>query len=153
MRSFSTSAKPVRESAILAARGNPVKTLTNESTLLKAPMRAHSEKSDEFCALVEQSCRASAGGYLELFARKPRPGWVTWGDEVERQRRNEGTGPNPNRERQAVDRFFTETPIEGAATFWKGLRSFTLLRFSCQRLVDASCTRMRLTIVACGYLE
>ena len=127
MRSFSTSAKPVRESAILAARGNPVKTLTNEGTLPKAPMRAHSEKSDDFCALVEQSCRASAGGYLELFARKSRPGWVTWGDEVERQRRNEGTGPNPKRERQAVDRFFTKTPIEGAARSGK---DFGLLSYS-----------------------
>ncbi len=70
------------EHAILATRGHPVRTLTNQSTLLEAPMRTHSEKPDEFYAMVEQLCPAPAGGYLELFARKPRPGWITWGDEV-----------------------------------------------------------------------
>jgi N6-adenosine-specific RNA methylase IME4 len=70
------------EHAILAVRGNPVKTLTNQSTLLYAPMRAHSEKPDEFYALVEELCPAPAGGKVDIFARKARPGWVPWGDEA-----------------------------------------------------------------------
>lgn len=39
----------------------------------------HSTKPPEFYALVE-TC--SPGPWLELFARHPRPGWVTWGAEV-----------------------------------------------------------------------
>jgi N6-adenosine-specific RNA methylase IME4 len=81
------------EHAILGVRGRPVmekghghSTFLDAPdelpTLLRAPMRAHSEKPDEFYALVESLCPAPAGGYLEMFARKPRPGWVTWGDEA-----------------------------------------------------------------------
>jgi N6-adenosine-specific RNA methylase IME4 len=39
----------------------------------------HSAKPDEFYQLVE-TC--SPGPWLELFARKPRRGWVSWGAEV-----------------------------------------------------------------------
>lgn len=41
----------------------------------------HSEKPAEVRALVE---RVSPGPYLELFGRRPVPGWVVWGDEVPR---------------------------------------------------------------------
>ena len=47
-------------------------------------MPADGEKPDIFYTLVEKTCPAPPGGYLELFARKQRPGWVTWGDEVPR---------------------------------------------------------------------
>lgn len=73
------------EHALFCKRGSPVETLTNESTLLLADARANSEKPAEFFRRVESLCAAPPGGYLELFARKPRPGWVTWGDEVPRQ--------------------------------------------------------------------
>lgn len=43
------------------------------------PRTAHSVKPDAFYALVEE---ASPPDYLELFARKTRLGWVSWGDEV-----------------------------------------------------------------------
>lgn len=39
----------------------------------------HSGKPDEFYALVE---RCSPGPWLEMFARKTRPGWTPWGAEV-----------------------------------------------------------------------
>ena len=39
----------------------------------------HSEKPDEFYAMVE---RCSPGPRLELFARRNRPGWTVWGNEV-----------------------------------------------------------------------
>ncbi len=42
--------------------------------------RKHSAKPDEFFSLIQT---ASPGPYLELFARKKRPGWAVWGDEVE----------------------------------------------------------------------
>ena len=57
------------------AVGNPVTTLTNQTTALHAPSGRHSEKPDSFYALVESLCPAPPSGYLELFARKPREGW------------------------------------------------------------------------------
>jgi N6-adenosine-specific RNA methylase IME4 len=57
-------------------------TLTNQTTLLLAPVRAHSQKPAEFYGLVESLCPASR--YAELFAR-PRPHGPNWdlhGDEV-----------------------------------------------------------------------
>lgn len=45
----------------------------------RPPKRGHSSKPDEFYELVE-TC--SPGPWLELFARKPRTGWVSWGAEV-----------------------------------------------------------------------
>jgi N6-adenosine-specific RNA methylase IME4 len=40
---------------------------------------SHSRKPDAFLDLVEQ---VSPGPYLELFARRNRFGWDTWGDEA-----------------------------------------------------------------------
>ena len=64
------------EHCILAVRGRPVKTLTNQTTVLHAPRGRHSEKPEEFYRLVESLC---PGSKLELFARKRRKGWVTHG--------------------------------------------------------------------------
>jgi N6-adenosine-specific RNA methylase IME4 len=44
-----------------------------------APVGAHSEKPDEVYRRIE---RLYGGPRLELFARKPRDGWTTWGDEL-----------------------------------------------------------------------
>ena len=70
------------EHCLMAVRGQPVVTLTNQTTLLHAPMREHSRKPDEFYALVESLCPAPLDGRLELFAREARPGWVAAGAEV-----------------------------------------------------------------------
>ena len=43
-----------------------------------APVREHSVKPDAFLDLVE---RYSAGPYLEMFARRDRPNWVSWGEK------------------------------------------------------------------------
>lgn len=40
----------------------------------------HSVKPDEFYAIIEEHFD---GPYLDVFARKPREGWTTWGNEVE----------------------------------------------------------------------
>jgi N6-adenosine-specific RNA methylase IME4/ParB-like chromosome segregation protein Spo0J len=61
------------EHCLLATRGKPTITLTNQTTLLRAPLRAHSEKPEEFYALVESLCPAPR--YAELFARRGRDGW------------------------------------------------------------------------------
>jgi N6-adenosine-specific RNA methylase IME4 len=70
------------EHCLMAVRGKPTVTLSNQTTLLNAPMREHSRKPDEFYALVESLCPAPLNGRLELFARQARPGWVAAGAEV-----------------------------------------------------------------------
>jgi N6-adenosine-specific RNA methylase IME4 len=67
------------EHAILAVRGRPKTRLTNQSTLLLASAGRHSAKPDEFYRLVEDLC---PGSKLDMFARRQRPGWVAWGNEV-----------------------------------------------------------------------
>ena len=67
------------ESCIFAIRGG-LRTLDGGlSTVLMAPRGTHSQKPEAFSELVE---RASPGPYLELFARRQRPGWTCWGNEV-----------------------------------------------------------------------
>jgi N6-adenosine-specific RNA methylase IME4 len=47
----------------------------------------HSEKPPEFYELIEQ---VSSAPRLELFARRRRPGWSVWGNEVDSDIRLEG---------------------------------------------------------------
>ncbi len=48
-----------------------------------APRTEHSEKPAKFRQIVE---RVSPGPYLEMFARKPAPGWDVWGNEASGER-------------------------------------------------------------------
>jgi ParB/RepB/Spo0J family partition protein len=68
------------EHCLMATRGSPVVTLTNQTTALHAPVRAHSQKPEEFYALVESLCPAPR--YCELFSRQQRERWDGHGDEV-----------------------------------------------------------------------
>ncbi len=43
------------------------------------PRGEHSEKPEDFQTLIES---VSPGPYLEMFARRMRPGWSAWGNEV-----------------------------------------------------------------------
>jgi N6-adenosine-specific RNA methylase IME4 len=65
------------EHCLMATRGHPTRTLTNQSDFLPAPLREHSRKPDEFYELVEGLC---PGSKVELFCRYPRPGWAAHGD-------------------------------------------------------------------------
>ena len=69
------------EHCLLCIRGKPTLTLTNQTTILRGPVREHSRKPDEFYELVESLC---PGSKVELFAREPRPGWARWGAEAEK---------------------------------------------------------------------
>lgn len=48
-------------------------------TVIHADRTAHSRKPDEFYELVET---VSDGPYLEVFARRDRPGWHSWGNQI-----------------------------------------------------------------------
>ncbi len=67
------------EHCLMAVRGKPVVTLTNQTTALDAPLREHSRKPDEFYSLVDALC---PGNKLEMFAREAREGWQAWGAEL-----------------------------------------------------------------------
>jgi N6-adenosine-specific RNA methylase IME4 len=69
------------EHCIMAVRGSPVVTLTNQSTLLRAPWRGHSVKPPEFYDLVESLCPAPR--YADLFSRyQHNEKWDCHGDEA-----------------------------------------------------------------------
>lgn len=49
-------------------------------TAMLWPRTQHSVKPDSFFELVEE---CSPGPYLELFARRKRSGWVSWGNQID----------------------------------------------------------------------
>lgn len=67
------------EHCIVAVRGKPTLSLTNQTTVLEAPVREHSRKPEEFYALVESLC---PGSKVEMFSREDREGWERWGSET-----------------------------------------------------------------------
>lgn len=75
---FWTRANP--EDCWLATKGNPKRLHADVRQLIVAPVMEHSRKPDEWLARCE---RLAEGPYLELQARRTRPGWISWGDELE----------------------------------------------------------------------
>jgi N6-adenosine-specific RNA methylase IME4 len=72
-----TRANP--EPCLLARIGTPLRLDEGVHSIIMAPVGTHSEKPDEAYRRME---RLLGGPRLELFARKPREGWHTWGDEL-----------------------------------------------------------------------
>jgi len=68
------------EHVLFAVRGSLRLTGPAASTLFLHRRLPHSIKPDGFFQMVEEQ---SPGPYLELFARRERPGWDVWGNEVE----------------------------------------------------------------------
>jgi N6-adenosine-specific RNA methylase IME4 len=62
-----------------ASRGAPLRLNADVRQVVIAPVTEHSEKPEEVRRRIE---RLYPGPYLELFARRLRPGWVCWGDEL-----------------------------------------------------------------------
>jgi N6-adenosine-specific RNA methylase IME4 len=67
------------EACLLATRGKPLRLAADVHQVVIAPVGAHSEKPSEVYRRIE---RLYPGPYLELFARQPRAGWTTWGNEL-----------------------------------------------------------------------
>ena len=67
------------EPCLLATRGKPKRLNADVRQGIIEPRREHSRKPD---CVHERIERLVAGPYLELFARRSRPGWTTWGNEA-----------------------------------------------------------------------
>jgi N6-adenosine-specific RNA methylase IME4 len=67
------------EHCILAVKGRPIVSLTNQTTIITEKRREHSRKPLAFYSLVEALC---PGSKLEMFAREGRDGWARWGAEA-----------------------------------------------------------------------
>ena len=67
------------EPFLLATKGSPTRLNADVHQVIVAPVGEHSAKPDEAYRRMQ---RLYPGPYLELFARRPRDGWTTWGDEI-----------------------------------------------------------------------
>lgn len=71
------------EICLFGTRGNkptePKTDAKNIPSIIQSKKQRHSKKPDSFYDLIE---RRSHGGYLEIFARNNRDGWISWGNEV-----------------------------------------------------------------------
>ncbi len=67
------------ELCLFGVRGTASMPAKAPASAVLAPRTEHSKKPDAAFALIEQ---ASPAPRLEMFARRPRPGWDVWGNEV-----------------------------------------------------------------------
>jgi N6-adenosine-specific RNA methylase IME4 len=70
------------EFLLIATRGDasPPPEHRRRDSVIEAPRGAHSVKPDEFYELIEFMYPEATR--IELFARRPREGWVAWGNET-----------------------------------------------------------------------
>lgn len=68
------------ETCLLATRGRWKPRSRSIRSRFAAPVGRHSAKPDAFYDLVEQ---LAEGPYVRLFARAERPGWTSFGNEIE----------------------------------------------------------------------
>jgi N6-adenosine-specific RNA methylase IME4 len=69
------------EVCFIATKGKPLRLTADVHQVIMAPVGEHSAKPEEVRHRIE---RLLPGPYLELFGRKPVPGWTTWGNEIAR---------------------------------------------------------------------
>lgn len=69
------------ELLLVGTRGAPTWTSKSVRNLWLSPIREHSRKPD---CVIEDIEKLSIGPRLELFARQARPGWASWGNEIEK---------------------------------------------------------------------
>ena len=67
------------EHVLLATRGAPRRLDAGVLQLILSPRLEHSRKPDAVQDGIE---RLVGGPYLELYARRLRPGWTSWGNEI-----------------------------------------------------------------------
>ena len=72
------------EHCLLAVRGKPIVTLTNQTTLLRGPLRKNSQKPDEFFPFIESLCPAPRFAYCFARSDFSRKLWDCHGDEIKK---------------------------------------------------------------------
>lgn len=73
------SVRNAHETVIIAKRGRPERLSASVKSVFFAERQRHSQKPEVFYKLVE---RLVPGPYVELFARRRRPGWTCMGLEL-----------------------------------------------------------------------
>lgn len=68
------------ETCVIAVRGKALPKTAVHRSLFDGAVRAHSQKPEEFYAIVEDAYPEAHK--VELFARTVRPGWEQYGDEL-----------------------------------------------------------------------
>lgn len=68
------------EPCLLAVKGKMAVSAHDVQAIIMSPIREHSRKPDEQYGKIERLY--PEGPYLEMFARRTRPGWDAWGNEV-----------------------------------------------------------------------
>jgi N6-adenosine-specific RNA methylase IME4 len=101
------------EICLLAKRGEPRRLAADVDQVVIAPVGEHSAKPDEVYRRIE---RLFPGPRLELFARKSRPHWTVWGNEIERGQMATGdeviTKPEPV-DLDDIPEFLDHAPAKG----------------------------------------
>jgi N6-adenosine-specific RNA methylase IME4 len=69
------------EVCFIATKGSPLRLANDVHQVVMAPIAGHSAKPEEVRYRIE---RLFPGPYLELYGRKPVPGWTVWGNEIPR---------------------------------------------------------------------
>jgi len=69
------------EVCLLATRGSPKRQAMDVHQVIMSPVSEHSRKPDEAQVRIE---RLLPGPYLELYGRRPTPGWTVWGNQISR---------------------------------------------------------------------
>jgi N6-adenosine-specific RNA methylase IME4 len=69
------------EVCLLATRGSPKRQAMDVHQVIMSPVGEHSRKPDEAQVRIE---RLLSGPYLELYGRRPSPGWTVWGNQISR---------------------------------------------------------------------
>ena len=67
------------EVCLLATRGSPRRQALDVHKVVMSPISGHSRKPDEVQVRIE---RLLPGPYLELYGRRPAPGWTVWGNQI-----------------------------------------------------------------------
>jgi N6-adenosine-specific RNA methylase IME4 len=67
------------EFVLIGKRGSTLRLAADVHQIIMAPVGEHSSKPEEARRRIE---RLYPGPYLELFARRPVDGWLTWGNEI-----------------------------------------------------------------------
>jgi N6-adenosine-specific RNA methylase IME4 len=69
------------EPCLIALKGKPLRLSPDVHQVIMSPIGEHSAKPEEVRRRIE---RLFAGPFLELYGRKPAPGWTVWGNEIPR---------------------------------------------------------------------